>query len=186
MEGRKNRHLLQGLRASAVLVTSDIAGNVPAGIAVLCHDRPYPAFAKIARMLHPAAVRGAPVTGENGVSGRAFVHASARLEHGVIVEAGAVIGPSAEIGEGTVIGPNAVIGAECRIGRDCRVGANATVQAALIGNRVILHSGCQIGQDGFGYVPGAAGLEKVPQIGRVVIQDDVEIGARIVLALPEP
>ena len=177
VEGRKNRHLLDGIKASAVLVTEDVASSVPEGVAVLVNARPYPAFAKIARMLHPAAVRSLPLTGENGISARAFVHSAARLEHGVIIEAGAVIGSGAEIGEGTVIGPNVVIGPECRIGRDCRIGANATLQAALLGNRVTIHPGCQIGQDGFGYVPGAAGLDKVPQIGRVVIQDDVEIGS---------
>jgi UDP-3-O-[3-hydroxymyristoyl] glucosamine N-acyltransferase len=88
-----------------------------------------------------------------------------------------VIGPRAEIGEGAVIAPGAVIGADCRIGRGSYIGPCASVLAALIGNRVIIHGGARIGQDGFGFVPGAKGLEKVPQIGRVVIQDDVEIGA---------
>src|SRR5919112_466442 len=83
----------------------------------------------------------------------------------------------AEIGSGTVIGPVAVIGPETGIGRDCSISANVSVLHALVGNRVILHPGVRIGQDGFGYAMGSKGHRKVPQVGRVIIQDDVEIGA---------
>jgi len=101
----------------------------------------------------------------------------ARLEKGVTVDPGAVIGPGAEIGSGTLIGATAVIGPSVRIGRDCSIGAGSSVLHALIGNRVIIHPGVRIGQDGFGYVMAPTGHTKVPQIGRVIIQDDVEIGA---------
>ena len=80
-------------------------------------------------------------------------------------------------GAGTVIGPTAVIGPDVRIGRNCAIGAGTTITHALIGDRVIIHPGARIGQDGFGHLPGVRGHDKVPQIGRVVIQDDVEIGA---------
>ncbi len=93
------------------------------------------------------------------------------------VDPGAVIGPAAEIGAGTVIAANAVIGPGVRIGRNCSIGAGATLMHALIGDRVIIHPGCRIGQDGFGYLPDRGGHIKIPQIGRVIIQDDVEIGA---------
>ena len=99
------------------------------------------------------------------------------LEANVTVDPGAVIGPGAEIGSGTVIASHAVIGPQVRIGRDCAIGAGSTVQAALIGNRVIIHPGVRIGQDGFGFAMSPSGHMKVPQIGRVIIQDDVEIGA---------
>jgi UDP-3-O-[3-hydroxymyristoyl] glucosamine N-acyltransferase len=99
------------------------------------------------------------------------------LENDVLIDPAAVIGPNAEIGAGTIIGAGSVIGPEVRIGRACAIGASATVINALIGDRVIIHSGCRIGQDGFGYLMGAKGHQKVPQVGRVVIQDDVEIGA---------
>jgi UDP-3-O-[3-hydroxymyristoyl] glucosamine N-acyltransferase len=95
----------------------------------------------------------------------------------VIVDPGVVIGPGAEVGSGTVIGANAVIGPQTRIGRDCSVSANASVLHAFVGNRVIIHPGVRIGQDGFGYAMGPRGHRKVPQVGRVIIQDDVEIGA---------
>ena len=102
---------------------------------------------------------------------------TARLEPGVIVDPGAVIGPRAEIGAGTVIGANAVIGPDVRIGRHGAIGPGATIACALIGDRVIIHPGAHIGQDGFGFALGPRGHLKVPQIGRVIIQDDVEIGA---------
>ena len=102
---------------------------------------------------------------------------SARLEPGVIVEAGAVVGAGAAIGSGTIIAPNAIVGRSCQIGRDCYIGPSACVQYALLGDRVIVHGGAMIGQDGFGFVAGAGGPERMPQIGRVVLQDNVEIGA---------
>jgi UDP-3-O-[3-hydroxymyristoyl] glucosamine N-acyltransferase len=111
------------------------------------------------------------------VSPGAHVHPQARLEDGVRIDPGAVVGPGAEIGAGTVLGPNAVIGPNVRIGRDCSIGAGATLTHALVGNRVIVHPGARIGQDGFGFAMGAGGHIKVPQVGRVIIQDDVEIGA---------
>ena len=96
----------------------------------------------------------------------------------MIVDPLAVIGPDVEIGAGTVIGSAAVIGANVRIGRDCNVGAHTAIQSALIGNNVLIHPGCSIGQDGYGFVFfGPEGHLKVPQTGRVVIQNDVEVGA---------
>ena len=115
--------------------------------------------------------------GAVGVAPGAIVHPTARLEENVTVDPTALVGPSAEIGAGTVICASAVIGPSVRIGRDCAIGAGVTVQHALVGNRVILHAGARIGQDGFGFAMGPGGHLKVPQIGRVIIQDDVEIGA---------
>jgi len=95
----------------------------------------------------------------------------------VRIEPGAVVGARAEIGRGTVISAGTVIGEAVAVGRDCSIGANASIQFALIGNRVIIHPGVSIGQDGFGFVMGRDGHRKVAQVGRVIIQDDVEIGA---------
>jgi UDP-3-O-[3-hydroxymyristoyl] glucosamine N-acyltransferase len=115
---------------------------------------------------------------ENGAgSASESVHRSARLEEGVTVEPGAVIGAEASIGRGTTIAAGSVIGYRVYVGRDCYIGPNATLTHALIGNRVTIHAGASIGQDGFGFAMGRAGHQKVPQIGRVIIQDDVEIGA---------
>lgn len=163
--------------AAAVFVTRKLAEHVPSGVAALIVAAPQTAFARAAAALVPSAVMPLRLTAANGVAETAVVDPSAKLEDGVVVEAGAVIGAGAEIGAGSVIGAGAAIGAGTRIGRQCHVGHAATVQHALIGNHVIIHPGVRIGQDGFGYTPGPRGLEKIPQIGRVIIQDHVEIGA---------
>lgn len=177
VESRKYAGLLAGIRAAAVFCKPDTAEHVPEGVAALITPQPQAAFAALGRVLHPNAVRPDPLTGETGVSPAAHVSPSAMIEPGVVIEAGAVVGPGAGIGTGTVIAPGAVIAAGSQIGRDCHVGPGASIQNALIGNRVLIHAGVRIGQDGFGFVPGRRGLEKMPQIGRVVIQDDVEVGA---------
>ena len=168
-------------RAAAALVAPRHAEAAPAGCAALVTREPYRAMAMVMAKLFPGAVKPGSVFNETGVSPAAFVHPSARLEAGVVVEPGAVIGRGAEIGAGTIIGPNAVIGPNVRIGRDGAVGASTTIVAALIGDRVIIHPGAHIGQDGFGFALGPRGHLKVPQIGRVIIQDDVEIGAGVTI-----
>jgi UDP-3-O-[3-hydroxymyristoyl] glucosamine N-acyltransferase len=177
IEGRNNAKLAESVSAAAVLCTADVAPRVKPGVAVLVAKKPQAAFAAIGRLMFPAAASPKALTGETGISPAAHVDPSARLEPGVIVEPGAVIGPGAAIGTGTIVAPTAVIGKLCQIGRDCYVGPGATIQATLAGNRVIIHAGARIGQDGFGFTGGASGPERIPQIGRVVIQDNVEIGA---------
>jgi len=164
--------------AGACLTTDRLAKFVPDSAALLIAKEPFPAFVTVAHAFYSAALRPGPLFEATGVAAGAVVHPSARLEGGVTVDPGAVIGPGAEVGAGTVIGANAVIGRYVRIGRDCSIGANVVIAHALIGDRVILQPGCMIGQDGFGYVMVSKGHRKIPQIGRVIIQDDVEIGAK--------
>jgi UDP-3-O-[3-hydroxymyristoyl] glucosamine N-acyltransferase len=168
-------------RAAAALVGERYVASAPAGCSVLVAREPYRAMALVMAKLYPTAVKPRSVFEESGVSPAAHVHPTARLESGVIVDPGAVIGRGVEIGAGTIVGPNAVIGPGVRIGRDGAIGAGATIMAALIGDRVIIHPGAHIGQDGFGFALGARGHLKVPQIGRVIIQDDVEIGAGVTI-----
>ncbi len=129
------------------------------------------------RLLFPDALAPASLFEGAGVSPSAIVHPSARLESDVIVDPGAVIGPFAEIGSGSIVGPHAVIGPKVRIGRNCRIGAQATITHAFIGDQVIIHPGARLGQDGFGFSLDTRGHLKSPQLGRVIIQDNVEIGA---------
>lgn len=164
-------------RASACLLAQRHAAAVPAATAALIVAQPYAAFAKVVAKIYPDALKPQSSFAAHGISPGAFVHPDARLEQGVTVDPGAVIGPHAEIGSGTLIGAHAVIGAHVRIGRDCAIAAHVTLGHCLIGNRVIIHPGARIGQDGFGFAMSARGHLKVPQIGRVIIQDDVEIGA---------
>ena len=163
--------------AGICLVSQRFAAAAPAHVAVLVTPAPYRAFVAVAQALFPGAMRPSSLFEASGISPSALVHPSARLESGVVIDPAAVIGPHTEIGSGTVIGPTAVIGPQVRIGRGCAIGAGATIVHALIGDRVIVHSGARIGQDGFGYLPGPRGHGKIPQVGRVIIQDGVEIGA---------
>ena len=176
---RKMKAELETSQATAILCDAALASLVPAHIAVLLSRRPHTAFALAGAMLHPSAMRPEMMTSAaSGGAPWAYVDPEARIEPGVVIEPMAVIGKGAEIGEGTHIGSGAVIGTDCRIGRNCTIAAGATVQYALIGNNVIIHPGARIGQDGFGYAPGPKpGMIKIVQIGRVIIQDDVEIGA---------
>jgi UDP-3-O-[3-hydroxymyristoyl] glucosamine N-acyltransferase len=163
--------------AGLCLVRARDERRAPAGLNVLCAKEPYKAFVAVACVLFPDAMRPSSLFESGGVAPGVFIHPSARLESGVTIDPGAVVGPRAEIGAGSVIGAGAAIGPGVRIGRDCAIGAHTSIIHSLIGDRVIIHPGARIGQDGFGFVMSAAGHSKVPQVGRVIIQDDVEIGA---------
>jgi UDP-3-O-[3-hydroxymyristoyl] glucosamine N-acyltransferase len=164
-------------RAGACVMLERFENQAPAGLIVMRAGEPYRAFVTVARKLYPDALRPSSLFEAKGVMPGTSVHPAARLEHGVTIDPGAVIGPRAAIGAGTVIGATAVIGPDVQIGRDCSIGPGASIVHSLIGDNVIIHAGCRIGQDGFRYHPSAKGHIKVPQLGRVIIQDHVEIGA---------
>lgn len=177
LDNAKYADQLAVTRAAACLVQQRNAGFVPSGTAAIVVGHPHAAFVSVSRRLFPEALRPQSLFGATGVSPGANIHPSARLEPGVIVDPGVVVGPGAEIGAGTLLAANAVIGPGVRVGRDCAIGPGASLTHALLGNRVIIHAGVRIGQDGFGFEPGRTKHAKIPQIGRVIVQDDVEIGA---------
>ncbi len=158
-------------KAGACVVSPKLADRAPPGMALLLAEKPYRAYARIARAFHPVP----PL--EPGLSPAATIAESATLGPGCRVEAGAVIGERAEIGARCHIGPNAVIGAGVVLGDDCVIGACASVSHALVGARVVIYPGARIGQEGFGFAPGPEGHLRIPHTGRVIIGDDVEIGA---------
>ena len=157
--------------AGACLVHPDLAARAPAGMALLVTREPYRGYARVAQAFYPDVVPGA------GVDPTARLGADARLGAGVRVEAGAVVGDGAEIGERTWIRANAVLGAGVVVGADCRIGPAASLSHCRLGDRVVVHAGARIGQDGFGFAPHRDGHLKVPQLGRVIVEDDVDIGA---------
>jgi UDP-3-O-[3-hydroxymyristoyl] glucosamine N-acyltransferase len=158
-------------RAGACIVHPALAARAPATMALLLTPTPYKAFALVSRAFHPEAAVAA------GVDARAVVDSTAKLGLGVQIDGGAVIGAGAEIGARTRVGPNAVIGAGVVLGEDSVVGANASLSHCLIGARVVIYPGVRIGQDGFGFATDAGRHIKVPQLGRVLVGDDTEIGA---------
>ena len=177
LDSNKHADALASTRAGACLMTERFSTQAPTHVNVLRTERPYDGFVAVARELYPDALRPSSLFDSEGVAPGAIVHPTAQIEDEVTIDPGAVIGPRAAIGVGSIIGANAVIGAAVQIGRNCSVGAGVSLMHALIGDNVIIHPGCRIGQDGFRFQPSGRTHAKVPQIGRVIIQDNVEIGA---------
>jgi len=173
VDNRKYLGFLSRTKAAACLIKQEFADRLPATTKPLITEDPYRAFASALHLFYSAACQP-QIASSNGTGG---IHPDAVLEDGVEIEAGVVIGAEAHIGSGSRICAGAVIGYRSYIGRDCYVGPQTTICHTLVGNRVAIHAGARIGQDGFGYAMGPQGHLKVPQIGRVIIQDNVEIGA---------
>ncbi len=171
LDNRKYLPALRETRAGAVIVGPSLAAAVPAGVIPIVTPKPYEVWAKVAALFHPAPP---PVAG---------IHPSAVISGGAEIDPSAEIGALAVIGEGAAIGPrcriapHAVIGARVTLGPDCRIGAHASVSHAVLGARVYIYPGARVGQEGFGFAVTDRGFLSVPQLGMVVIGDDVEIGA---------
>jgi UDP-3-O-[3-hydroxymyristoyl] glucosamine N-acyltransferase len=176
-DNRRYAEQLTATDAGACIVGKGDARRVPSSAAVLTAPAPYTAFAMALQLFYADALRSKAAAEAVGANS-ALVHPSAHLDEGVTVEPGAVIGREAVISSGTTVAAGAVVGYRVVLGRDCYVGAGASLTHAVVGDRVIVHAGARIGQDGFGFAMGGAnGCLKVPQIGCVEIGDDVEIGA---------
>ncbi|MGI9407847.1 MAG: UDP-3-O-(3-hydroxymyristoyl)glucosamine N-acyltransferase [Hyphomicrobiaceae bacterium] len=173
-ENRKYLSQLKTTRAGACFVHPNAVANLPAGVVPLATETPYHAYAAALAMFYPQAVH--PLTRASDEQEDA-VSPAARIEDGAIIEPGASIAAEAVIGSGTRVASGAYIGFRVHIGRDGYVGPNATLTHTLAGDRVTIHAGAQIGQDGFGFAMGPGGHRRVPQVGRVIIQNDVDIGA---------
>lgn len=176
VDNRKYLEFLAATKAGACIVAPAFADRLPAGVVALLMKAPYRGFALALQAFYPTSLK--PLTaGYDGREQAGPIHPTARIEAGVVIEPGAVIGREAWIGSGTTVAAGAMVGYRVTIGRDCFIGPGASLTSALLGDRVTLHAGVRVGQDGFGFAMGAGGHLKVPQIGRVIIQDDVEIGA---------
>lgn len=172
LEGRRHAGALAGTRAGAVLVAEEHAAAVPAGCVALLTPTPQLAFARVAALFHPhpPAVPGIHPT--------AAVAPDAVIAEGCEIGPFAVIGPRADLGPGCIIGPHAMVGAGCVVGPGCILRAHASMEHCLAGAGVVLHQGARVGNEGFGFVTTKAGEHvTVPQLGRVILGDGVEIGA---------
>jgi len=170
---KKYEHWLTETKAGVVLICRDLADSPSEGRTfVVCKNCDL-AFGKVIEFFAPE-----PIRYPAGVHPSAVVHPSVKLGENVHVGACAVLEEGVEVGDGTVIGAGCYLGHGVKVGRGCKLWPNVTVNhRCLIGNKVILNSGVVIGCDGFGFLPGPAGLVKVAQTGIVKIDDDVEIGA---------
>ena len=171
------KHLAAALQSQAgAIIAREFAAAAGSGKALLITDHPKLAFARAAQMLRQNSDGGS----QERIHSSAVVHSLAKLGSGVRVEARAVINENAEIGESTQVGSGCSIGAGVKIGRRCEIYPNVTIYPGTsLGDRVIVHAGAVLGSDGFGYVRDrkTGHYEKFPQVGRLVIEDDVEIGA---------
>lgn len=174
------KHLAAALQSGAgAVVVGDFASSMSCDRPLLVSDHPKLAFARAARVLrNELPLKSAPQ--ETNVHATAVIHSSVMLGPGVVVEERAVVEEQGEVGQNTRIGAGCAIGAGVKIGQHCEIYPNVTMYAGTtLGDRVIVHAGAVLGSDGFGYVRDrkTGHYEKFPQVGRLVVEDDVEIGA---------
>ncbi|HSS12959.1 MAG TPA: UDP-3-O-(3-hydroxymyristoyl)glucosamine N-acyltransferase, partial [Rhizomicrobium sp.] len=156
---------------ASVVITSEKLAGLPHGVTLLVVPNPRLAFAQIGHIFYP------PAKLQPGVRPDEPVHPTAFIGDGTEIGAGAQIGAHAKIGAHVLIGNNVVIGRGVEIGDHCAIGPNCVITHAVIGNRVVMGPNNSIGNQGFSFVPNLEGLLRVPQLGRVVIEDDVEFGS---------
>lgn len=167
----KYKHAFKNTKAGACIVNQAMVEFAPKNCQLLISKNPYKSYALIAQAFYPAAMPTADI------SPAVHIHDSAEIGRGCVIEAGAVIAEGVKLGQGCWVEANAVVGRNVEIGKNSRIGANSTISHAIIGEATRLYAGVRIGQDGFGFAIDPAGHVKVPQLGRVIIGNHVEIGA---------
>jgi UDP-3-O-[3-hydroxymyristoyl] glucosamine N-acyltransferase len=173
LEDPRYAPLLAATRASLVILAADVAAPAGVRLNLLRVEKPGAAFGRLVEAFAPPPPRFAP-----GVHPRACVDPEAKVHPRASIQPFAVVEAGAEVGEGTVIGAGGYLGHGARVGRDCFFWPRVTVrERCLVGDRVILHPGVVLGSDGFGYDFAGGRYVKVPQVGIVQVDDDVEIGA---------
>ena len=168
---------LSQTKAGACIIKKEHKDFAPENIRLIYSENPYIDFTKISQLFYPDEIL--PKSTTRLGKGLSFDGSdkSISLSEGVFIEEGAVIGAGVVIGSDTVISSNAVIGKGVQIGSKSFIGANVTITHSIIGNHTIIHQGSSIGQDGFGFAMSVSGHIKIPQVGRVIIKDNIEIGA---------
>ena len=168
----KYTHYLYNTKSSIVIVNEDLELGKDVDATLIRVKNAYESIAKLLQIYEASKPK------KTGVAPQAYIAPSAKLGNNCYVGPFAYIGEGAEIGDGCQIYPHAVIGDNVKVGTNCIFYPNTTIyQGCKIGNNVTIHAGSVIGADGFGFAPGADGYDKIPQIGIVVIEDNVEIGA---------
>ena len=171
LDNRRYASVLEKTGAGAVIVHPDMVDHVPASAIPIITTAPYEGWARVAALFHPLA------SPSPGIHPTAFVAPSAAVDPTAEIGAFAYIEGGVQIGPRCRIGPHASIGSGVVLGKDCRIGAHATISNALLGARVGLHPGVRVGQEGFGFATTKTGFLTIPHLGRVIIEDDVEVGA---------
>jgi UDP-3-O-[3-hydroxymyristoyl] glucosamine N-acyltransferase len=171
LDNRRYAAALDATHAGAVIVHPAMAGRVPACSVPIVTPDTYEGWARVARLFHPLPACTPGIHPSSVVAPSAIIHETAEI--GPFC----VIGDAAEIGAFCRIGPYVSIGAGVSLGADCRIGSHASLSHAVVGERVYIYPGARIGQEGFSFANTKLGFLSIPQLGRVVIGDDVEVGA---------
>jgi UDP-3-O-[3-hydroxymyristoyl] glucosamine N-acyltransferase len=171
LDNRRYASALDQTSAGAVIVHPDMVARVPSSTVAIRTIEPYAAWARVAALFYPVP------SASPGIHPSAIVAEDARIDPSAEVGPLSVIEAGAEIGPGCRIGACAVVGSGVIVGRDCRIGAHASLSHAILGARVYVYPGARIGQEGFGFASTSDGFLSVPQLGRVILEDDVEVGA---------
>lgn len=168
---RKKKAAGAEIKATACVTTAELAAFVAPTVVVLVSDNPKLAFLTLNEAMYAEKKPAA------GIAATACVDPTAKIGEGCFIADYTVVGANAEIGAGTVIEPFAVIGEGCVIGENCRIGAQASVAYTIMGNNCYIYNGARIGQDGFGFQTINGVHKRIPQLGRVIIGNDVEVGS---------
>jgi len=171
LHDRRYVEILDTTRAGAVLVPPDLARRVPTTSVAIVVEGTYEGWARVAGLFHPVSAALPGIHPLALASSNATIDPSTEIGPFCAIEAGVSIGP------GCRIGPYVSIAKGVQIGKDCRIGAHVSISHTLIGDRVHLHPGARLGQEGFSFARTSKGFLTIPQLGRVLIEDDVEIGA---------
>lgn len=159
-------------QSSIVLINNDLELTQPVSATLIRVDNAYECVAKLLQLYESIKPK------KQGIDSLAFISPSAKIGENVYIGAFAYIGDNAVIGDGTMVYPHATIGDNVKVGEKCLLYPNVVIyEGCKLGNNVTIHSGSVIGADGFGFAPNTEGYAKIPQIGIVTIEDDVEIGA---------
>jgi len=171
LDNRRYAVVLEQTRAGAVIVHPQMQRRVPNSTIAIVTASPYEGWARVAALFHPVRPSRPGIHSSALIDPDAQVHRSAEIGPYAVVEARAEIGPGCRIGSFVSIGPGVTVG------RDCRIGTHASLSHALLGSRVYIYPGARIGQEGYSFATTETGFLSIPQLGRVIIEDDVEVGA---------
>ena len=171
LDNKKYRNQFSSTKAGAVIIHPDMVSIAPDGARLLLSETPYKSYAMAAQLLYPEK------RPDIGISDISRIHASVKIGTGASIGDFVCIAENVEIGDNVWIDPYVSIESGVRIGNNCRFGSHSSISHSIIGDNVRLYPGVRIGQDGFGFAIDPTGFVKVPQLGRVVMGNNIEVGA---------
>lgn len=168
---KKNKQLAEMIKAKACITTKELAHLVPENVIVLVSENPKSSFIDLVTAYYQEFMPAAKIEADANIAKTAKIGKNCYIGHGVVIE------DNVQIGDNCFIEANVFIGQGCKIGNNCRIGNNASITYCLMGNDCYIFTGARIGQDGFGFSVINGRHKRIPQIGRVIIGNDVEVGA---------